>query len=113
MLKVVDAEGNVLEDNTKRKPERVIEEVVADNVTDILRGVITSGTGTRANIGRPAAGKTGTAQEWRDAWFVGYTPTLSTAVWLGYADGHGRSAWASAAATARAARFRRPRGRPS
>lgn len=86
VLKVVDAQGNVLEDNTKREPKRVIEEAIADNVTDVLRGVITSGTGTRANIGRPAAGKTGTAQEWRDGWFVGYTPTLSAAVWMGYAD---------------------------
>ena len=86
VLKVVDAKGNVLEDNTKREPKRVIDEIVADNVTAILKGVITSGTGTRATIGRPAAGKTGTSQEWRDGWFVGYTPTLSTAVWLGYAD---------------------------
>jgi penicillin-binding protein 1A len=86
VLKVVDAQGNVLEDNTKREPKRVIDEVVADNVTGVLRGVITSGTGTRADIGRPAAGKTGTAQEWRDGWFVGYTPTLSTAIWMGYAD---------------------------
>jgi penicillin-binding protein 1A len=86
ILKVVDGKGEVLEDNTKREPKRVIEEVVADNVTDILRGVISGGTGTRANIGRPAAGKTGTSQEWRDAWFVGYTPTLSTAIWMGFAD---------------------------
>ncbi len=83
IVKVVDAEGNVLEDNTDRKPERVLDEVIATNVTDVLRGVITSGTGTRANIGRPAAGKTGTAEEFRDAWFVGYTPSLSTAVWMG------------------------------
>lgn len=86
VLKVVDAKGQVLEDNTKREPKRVIEEIVADNVTAVLRGVITSGTGTRANIGRPAAGKTGTSQVWRDAWFAGYTPTLSTAIWMGFAD---------------------------
>jgi penicillin-binding protein 1A len=86
ILKVVDADGKVLEDNTKREPNRVIEEIIADNVNDILRGVISNGTGTRANIGRPAAGKTGTSQEWRDAWFVGYTPTLSTAIWMGFAD---------------------------
>jgi len=48
--------------------------------------VISSGTGRAADIGRPAAGKTGTAQEWRDAWFVGYTPALSAAVWMGDAD---------------------------
>ncbi|MDQ1374313.1 MAG: penicillin-binding protein [Actinomycetota bacterium] len=86
VLKVVDAQGKVLEDNTKPEQKRVLEEIVADNVTGVLRGVITSGTGTRANIGRPAAGKTGTAQEWRDGWFVGYTPVLSTAIWMGYAD---------------------------
>jgi membrane peptidoglycan carboxypeptidase len=52
-------------------------------VNDVLRGVITSGTGTRANIGRPAAGKTGTTENFTNAWFVGFTPTLSTAVWMG------------------------------
>ena len=83
IVKVVDNAGRVLEDNVRRRTKRVLEEVIADNITDVLRGVITSGTGTRANIGRPAAGKTGTAQEFRDAWFVGYTPTLSTAVWMG------------------------------
>ena len=86
VLKVVDAEGKVLEDNTKPQGERVIEEVVADNVTDVMRGVISGGTGTRANIGRPAAGKTGTSQNYTNAWFAGYTPTLSTAVWMGYSD---------------------------
>ncbi|MDQ3353019.1 MAG: transglycosylase domain-containing protein, partial [Actinomycetota bacterium] len=83
VLWVKDANGEILEDNRERQPERVLEESVAYNVTDILKGVISGGTGTAADIGRPAAGKTGTAQEWRDAWFVGYTPTLSTAVWIG------------------------------
>jgi membrane peptidoglycan carboxypeptidase len=45
--------------------------------------VITSGTGVGANIGRPEAGKTGTSQDWRDAWFVGFTPDILTAVWVG------------------------------
>ncbi|HVF76161.1 MAG TPA: transglycosylase domain-containing protein [Acidimicrobiales bacterium] len=84
VLIVRAADGRVLEDNTERKGERVIEEVVADNVTDTLRGVLTSGTGTRADIGRPAAGKTGTGQNYTNAYFVGYTPTLSTAVWMGH-----------------------------
>ena len=48
--------------------------------------MITAGTGTRAGIGRPAAGKTGTSQNWRDAWFVGFTPDLLTAVWVGNDD---------------------------
>jgi penicillin-binding protein 1A len=51
---------------------------------DVLKGVITSGTGTAADIGCPAAGKTGTTSNYTDAWFVGFTPKLSTAVWVGY-----------------------------
>ncbi len=74
VLWVKNAKGEFLEDNRQRQPERVLDERVAYNVTDILKGVISRGTGTRADIDRPAAGKTGTAQEWRDAWFVGYTP---------------------------------------
>ena len=65
------------------KPERRVSAALAWQVTDILKGVITGGTGTAANIGRPAAGKTGTNQEYRDAWFVGYTPQLAVAVWMG------------------------------
>jgi penicillin-binding protein 1A len=52
--------------------------------TQVLKGVIQSGTGTAANYGCPAAGKTGTAENLDNAWFVGYTPQLSTAVWVGY-----------------------------
>lgn len=56
-------------------------------LTKALEGVIASGTGTAADIGRPAAGKTGTTNDYADAWFVGYTPQLVTAVWVGYPDG--------------------------
>ncbi len=86
VVRVEDAGGEVLEDNRRREPERVLDEVIADNMTDIMKGVIEAGTGTRANLGRPAAGKTGTAQNSQDSWFAGYTPTLSTAVWVGYRD---------------------------
>lgn len=82
---VKDSTGKVL----KRGPSegiRVIDERIADIATGILEKVITSGTGRRADIGRPAAGKTGTAEDFRNAWFVGYTPDLATAVWLGYRD---------------------------
>src|SRR5439155_4171066 len=48
------------------------------------QGVISHGTGTAANIGRPAAGKTGTAENYQDAWFCGYVPQLVTCVWVGY-----------------------------
>jgi penicillin-binding protein 1A len=66
---------------------RVIEQNDADVVTYALEGVIRSGTGTAASIGRPAAGKTGTGQDYRDAWFCGYTPQLATCVWVGYRKG--------------------------
>jgi penicillin-binding protein 1A len=86
VLLVKAPNGQVLEDNTKDRANRVIDEVVADNVTDVLRGVITHGTAyPRADIGRPAAGKTGTTDNYINAWFVGFTPTLSTSVWMGYA----------------------------
>ena len=87
IVKVTDSAGKVLLDNTKPKSERVIDQVIADNETDLLRGVIDHGTGTAANIGRPAAGKTGTSQNYANAWFVGYTPALSTAVWMGKTTG--------------------------
>ena len=75
--------GKFIEDNREPHGRRVVAQIIADNVTDVLKGVISEGTGTRANIGRPAAGKTGTAQEFRDAWFIGFTPTLSASVWIG------------------------------
>ena len=66
---------------------QVIERDVANNVTAALTQVVERGTGQQAKIGRPVAGKTGTSQEHRDAWFVGYTPELSAAVWVGYPQG--------------------------
>lgn len=66
---------------------RAIPDWVAYEVTKILEDNISYGTGTRAAFGRPAAGKTGTTDKHADAWFVGYTPDLSTAVWMGYQAG--------------------------
>ena len=92
VVKVTDAHGNVLEDNTRREGRRVLSEDVADNVNDVLKDVVQYGTGTAADIGRPngTAGKTGTSEDFGDAWFVGYTPALSTAVWMGYSDSRQR-----------------------
>jgi len=84
VLRILDAKGTTVEDNRQPNGQRVLSEPVADNVTAVLQGVIEKGTGRRADIGRPAAGKTGTSENWENAWFVGYTPTLSTAVWMGY-----------------------------
>ncbi|HET7722185.1 MAG TPA: transglycosylase domain-containing protein [Acidimicrobiales bacterium] len=93
IIKVTDANGKILEDNTKRQGKRVLAEAVADNVTDALKGVINNGTGGGANIGRPdgTAGKTGSTDDNADAWFVGYTPALSTAIWMGYSDSNTKS----------------------
>ena len=63
---------------------RAVSEGTAAVVTRILEQNMQSGTGTRAAFGRPAAGKTGTNEEHKDAWFAGYTPDLATTVWIGY-----------------------------
>ena len=88
VLRVIDRNGNALIDRTARGGVQVIDQIVADNITDVLVDVVTGGTGRRAGVeGHPIAGKTGTGQEYRAAWFVGYTPSLATAVWMGHADG--------------------------
>jgi penicillin-binding protein 1A len=88
VIKVTDAEGEVLEDNSTRRGRRVVQEAIADNVNDVLKGTIAFGTGRAADIGRPngTAGKTGTSEDYSDAWFVGYTQKLVASVWMGYAD---------------------------
>jgi len=84
--KVVLASGEVDTDSGWGKPERrrVFPDGVAYQVTRILERNMLAGTGTRAYFGRPAAGKTGTTDDHTDAWFCGYTPNLSAAVWVGY-----------------------------
>jgi penicillin-binding protein 1A len=69
------------------KRKRVIPDGVAWKVTQILEDNVSYGTGVGAGFGRPAAGKTGTTDKHADAWFVGYTPDLATAVWMGYQAG--------------------------
>jgi penicillin-binding protein 1A len=68
----------------KPRRRRVLPEWVAYEVTRILEQNMLGGTGTGAQIGRPAAGKTGTTDNHADAWFAGYTPNLQTTVWVGY-----------------------------
>jgi penicillin-binding protein 1A len=66
---------------------RVISKSVAESVTYALGGVVRGGTGTAAYFGRPMAGKTGTAENFNDAWFCGFVPQLATCVWIGYPQG--------------------------
>lgn len=82
IVRVTDSQGNVLLDNTP-KPRLVLDPWATASLTQVLQGVITGGTGKAAQIGRPAAGKTGTTSLEKDVWFVGYVPQMSTAVWIG------------------------------
>ena len=86
ILKITDAQGNILyqyDPDAELNSKRILEESVSYYITGILKSVIDSGTGRGANIGRPAAGKTGTTSDYKDAWFAGYTPELVTVVWMG------------------------------
>ena len=84
ILKVEDRNGTVLEDHETPEPGRQVLEVEAvQELNSILQDAISYGTGGGAYIGRPMAGKTGTTDNEHDAWFVGYTPDVVTAVWIG------------------------------
>jgi penicillin-binding protein 1A len=87
IARVTDRNGNLILDNTP-KPELILDPVAVSYLTDAMRSVITNGTATEAQLsdGRPAAGKTGTTSDFRDAWFVGYVPQLSVAIWIGNDD---------------------------
>jgi penicillin-binding protein 1A len=83
---VEDAEGQMLEKHAALG-ERVMSEQQAFVMTSMLQGVVRRGTGTRAKVlNRPVAGKTGTTNDFIDAWFVGYSPTLVAGVWVGIDD---------------------------
>ena len=86
-IEQVDEDGHVtVLDQAVPTGDRVLSEDQADLVTYCLQEVVKGGTGSSAGFGKPAAGKTGTTQDNKDAWFVGYTPKLTAAVWMGYAD---------------------------
>ncbi|NEQ39818.1 MAG: penicillin-binding protein 1A [Okeania sp. SIO3I5] len=85
IVQVTDTSGNVLLDNTP-KPKLVLNQWAVASLNSVLVGVIERGTATRAKMSRQAAGKTGTTSSERDVWFVGYTPQLATAVWVGNDD---------------------------
>lgn len=87
IVKVLDRDGNVLEEYPNpNNSRRVLKEETAANLDSMLQGVVSHGTGTRANIGGHVAGKTGTTSDYHDAWFVGYVPDLVVGVWIGTDD---------------------------
>ncbi|WP_347490791.1 penicillin-binding protein 1A [Desulfoscipio sp. XC116] len=83
ILRVEDYDGTVLFE-AEQSPHRAMKETTAYLMTDMMKSVVQSGTGTGAQIGRPAAGKTGTTDEGKDIWFAGYTRDLVGVVWIGY-----------------------------
>lgn len=85
ITRVTDTDGTILEETSPPIPVPVISPETAYVITNLMQSVVASGTGHRASvIGRPVAGKTGTTNEAKDAWFVGYIPQLVTGVWVGY-----------------------------
>ena len=84
ILKITDSEGNMIYQPSKHE-EVVYSEEAAREMTDILQGVLIRGTGVGLGLGdMPCAGKTGTTNDNKDGWFVGYTPYYTTSVWVGY-----------------------------
>jgi penicillin-binding protein 1A len=92
---IKDREGKVLENIEETIKKKIMEQeekgtiqiikpATAQIMISMLKSVISEGTASAAGIGRPVGGKTGTTNNWRDAWFVGFTPQLTTCVWIGY-----------------------------
>lgn len=84
--RITDADGNVIYEH-HTEPRDVLSKEVAAAIVGTLKKVVTSGTGRRADIGRPQAGKTGTSTDNADVWFAGFIPQMTAVVWIGDADG--------------------------
>lgn len=84
--RILDADGAVIWERPA-EGQRVLDAEVAWQVSQALSDVVVFGTGARADLQRPVAGKTGTSQDAADAWFAGYTPDLAAAVWVGFPEG--------------------------
>jgi len=86
VTKIIDRNGNILEENLPSRAQ-VIDSASAFIMSSLLESVVTEGTATNIKaLGRPAAGKTGTTNEYFNAWFIGFTPEYSTGVWVGFDD---------------------------
>lgn len=86
ILSIQDVYGNVIYRREAPTPTQILPTGTVRQMNDMLMAVVESGTGRGAAIGRPAAGKTGTSQDYQDAWFIGFTPQLVTGVWVGNDD---------------------------
>ena len=83
---IATIDGQVIYSHQTTSPVPAYDIHWASMMVKMMQKVVTSGTGGRANFGRPAAGKTGTSQNWRDAWFIGFTPDYVAGVWVGNDD---------------------------
>jgi len=86
IIEIRDSEGRAVYRRAGSGPGPVVAPELVGMMTDMLTGVVGHGTGKAAALPRPVAGKTGTTQEYRDAWFIGYTADLIAGVWLGNDD---------------------------
>lgn len=84
--RIESSRGTILYEAKKARTSKVLNLNTASTMTAIMKTVITNGTGRAANIGKPAAGKTGTTDDSRDAYFIGFTPDVVTGVWVGNDD---------------------------
>jgi len=83
--RITASDGTVIYQH-RVEPRQVLSDEIAAAVVGVMKKVVSNGTARRADMGRPQAGKTGTATNYRDVWFVGYVPQLTTSVWVGYPD---------------------------
>jgi penicillin-binding protein 1A len=83
---IESVKGGGLDAKNERREERIFSDAVGETAQSLLAGVVTGGTGKAAQIGEFAAGKTGTTENYGDAWFVGFNNELTVAVWVGYPD---------------------------
>lgn len=83
---IKNTSGTTYKHEYKKLEDKVLDDNVIANIVPVMQDVTSKGTGTRARYGRPVAGKTGTTSSFKDAWFVGYSPDIATAVWLGNDD---------------------------
>jgi len=87
IYKILNRDGVVIY-NYEPKGEQVLDQNVTAVMVDLMKGVLTRGTGIRGRLDRPSAAKTGTTEEYKDAWIIGYTPQLVTGIWVGNDDNH-------------------------